>query len=374
MINYSRQSIDNDDIEAVVQALKSDFITGGKRVEEFEEALCRYVGTKYAVAMNSATSSLHVAYLCAELKKDDEIITTPLTFMATSNAALMVGAKPVFCDVKSDANIDENKIESLISPKTKAIVPVDFGGKPVEIQKIKSICKKHNLLLIEDSCHALGSEFNGKKVGIDADIAIFSFHAIKPITTCGEGGALVTNSKEIYKRAKLLRSHAIEKKRVWNSDAFELGYNYRMSDISASLGISQLKKLDRFIEKREQIAKFYDKTFKGNPYFYTQKLPAHIKSSYHLYPIFLDRSLWCAKEEIYEELHKRGIGVQVHYKPVYQFSLYKNLFKEQKLHNAEEVYKSELSIPCHQEMSLEDAKFVAINLMDVLKKQNHCRK
>ena len=372
MISYSRQSIDEDDIKVVVETLKGDFLTGGDRVEEFEKALCEYLGMKYAVVMNSATSALHVAYLCANIEENDEIITTPLTFMATSNTALMVGAKPIFCDIKSNGNIDENGIEKLITSKTKAIVPVDFGGNPVEIEKIKDICKRYDLTLIEDSCHALGSKIGEVKVGSQADIAIYSFHAIKPITTCGEGGALVTNSEEVAKKAKLLRSHGVVKKQVWNYDANELGFNYRLSDIACAMGINQLKKLDFFIEKRAKIAKFYDEIFKDNPYFFPIKIPLHVKSSYHLYPILLDKSLWCAKEDIFKALHVKGIGVQVHYKPVYQFSLYKRLFGEQKLHNAEEFYKAELSLPCHQKMSLNDAKYVANTLFEVLKKYKNC--
>ncbi len=372
MINYSRQSINEEDIKVVTEALKSDFLTGGNRVVEFEKALCEYVGMRYAVVFNSATSALHVSYLCIGLNENDEIITTPLTFMATSNAALMVGAKPVFCDIKSNGNIDENKIEGLITPETKAIVPVDFGGNPVNIDKIREICDRFDLKLIEDSCHALGSEIDGVKVGSKADIAVYSFHAIKPITTCGEGGAILTNDKEIYEKAKRLRSHGIVKKELWNSDANELGYNYRLSDIACALGINQLKRLDSFIEKRAKIAKYYDETFKNNPYFFTIKIENNAKSSYHLYPILLDRSLWCAKEEIFKALHQKGIGVQVHYKPVYQFSLYKRLFGEQKAHNTEEFYKAELSLPCHQEMSLEDAKYVANTLLEILRNQKSC--
>ncbi len=372
MIPYSRQSINEEDIKAVTEALRSDFLTGGSRVEEFEKALCEYVGMRYAVVFNSATSALHVSYLSIGLKENDEIITTPLTFMATSNAALMVGAKPIFSDIKSNGNIDENKIEELISSKTKAIVPVDFGGNPVNIDKIRELCDKFNLKLMEDSCHALGSEIKGIKVGSKADIAIYSFHAIKPITTCGEGGALLTNDKEIYEKAKCLRSHGIEKKEFWNSDAYELGYNYRLSDVSSALGISQLKRLDSFIEKRAKIAKYYDEVFKDNPYFSTIKIADNVKSSYHLYPILLERSLWCVKENIFKALHVKGIGVQIHYKPVYQFSLYKRLFGEQRLHNAEEFYKAEISLPCHQEMSLDDAKYVARTLFEILKNQKIC--
>jgi len=373
MIAYSRQSIDEDDINAVVEALKGDFLTGGKKVEEFEKALGDYLGAKYVCVMNSATSALHVAYKSIGLSDEDEIITTPITFCATANAALMCDATPIFCDVKSNGNIDEKKIEELITPKTKAVVPVDFGGNPVEIDKIREICDKHKLYLIEDCAHALGSDIDGQKVGNIADISIFSFHAIKPITTCGEGGAIATNNKELYEKAKLLRSHGIVKKQAWNSDMTELGYNYRLSDVACALGISQLKKLDRFIEKRTKIANYYNERFTNNPYLFPVKIPLHVKSSYHLYPILLDRSLWCAKEDIFEALHKKGIGAQVHYKPIYKFSYYKERFGEQKLQNAEEFYKAELSIPAHQKMSKEDAKFVADTILKILKNTKECK-
>ena len=373
MIAYSRQSIGEDDINAVTETLKGDFLTGGSKVEEFEKALGDYLGIKYVCVMNSATSALHVAYKSIDLSDKNQIITTPISFCATSNTALMCSATPIFCDVKSNGNIDERKIEELITSKTKAIVPVDFGGNPVEIDKIREVCDKYNLYLIEDCAHALGSEINGQKVGNKADISIFSFHAIKPITTCGEGGAIATNNKELYEKAKLLRSHGIVKKQVWNSDMTELGYNYRLSDVACALGISQLKKLDSFIEKRAKIAKYYDERFQNNPYFFPIKIPLHVKSTYHLYPILLDRSLWCAKEDIFEALHKKGIGAQVHYKPIYKFSYYKERFGEQKLQNAEEFYKAELSIPAHQKMSMEEAKFVADTLLEILKNTKECK-
>jgi UDP-4-amino-4,6-dideoxy-L-N-acetyl-beta-L-altrosamine transaminase len=368
MIPYSRQSINEEDIQAVVDTLRGDYLTGGKKVEEFEQALGEYLDMKYVCVMNSATSALHIAYICIGLQKDDEIITTALTFAATSNAALMCEAKPIFCDIKYDGNIDENKIESIITPKTKAIVPVDFGGNPVAIKKIREICDKYKVPLIEDASHALGSQIENKKVGVLADMVIFSFHAIKPITTCGEGGAIATNDKELYERAKLLRSHGIVKKQAWNSDMLMLGYNYRLSDVACALGLSQLKRLDHFIEKRAKIAEYYDERFEDCPYFSTIKIPRGVRSSYHLYPVLLDRSFWCVKEDIFNELHAKGIGVQVHYKPTYTFSYYKKLFGEQKLINTEEFYKSELSIPCHQEMSQKDATFVADTLLKIVSK------
>jgi len=374
MIPYSRQSVNEEDIQAVVDTLRSDYLTGGNKVEEFENALSLYLGMKYVCVMNSATSALHVAYKTISLGQGDEIITTPITFTATSNAALMCQAKPIFCDVKSDGNINEDKIEQLINKKTKAIVPVDYAGNPVNSKAIRNICDKHDLYFIEDCAHGIGSKINGQQIGQDADISVFSFHAIKPITTCGEGGAIATNNKELYEKAKLLRSHGIIKKQVWNSDMVELGYNYRLSDIACAMGLSQLKRLDSFIQIRAKIAEYYNEKFINNPYFFPIKIPLHIKSSYHLYPILLDRSLWCAKEDIFKVLQERGIGVQVHYKPTYQFSYYKKLLGEQKLNNAEEFYKAELSIPCHQEMNLEDATYVADTLLEVLSNFKSCKR
>ncbi len=366
MIAYSRQSIDETDLKAVCDALKSDFLTGGCRVEKFEKALCEYVGVKYAVTVNSATSALHLAYLCAGLGKDDEFISTPLTFAATSSAGLMVGARPVFCDIKADGNIDEKKVEKLITKKTKALTPVDFGGKPVEMEKLLNIAKKHSLLVIDDASHALGSRYeDGTKVGSKADISIFSFHAIKPITTF-EGGALMTNDENIYKKALKLRSHNIEKSSLWDSKLSEVGYNYRLSDVASALGLSQLKRLDAFIARREQIAAFYEDFFAEQNYFKSIKIPQNIRSSRHLYPILLHQDLHHKKEQIFNELHKQGIGVQVHYKPLYQYELFKDCARDFKV--CEEFYKSELSLPCHQGMSDEDAKYVAKTLMQTLKK------
>lgn len=364
MIPYSRQSIDQSDIDAVIEALKSDFLTGGPKVSAFEQALADYLGVKHVCVLNSATSALHVAYQIIGLEKGDEIITTPLTFAATSNTAIQCGATPVFCDVKFDGNIDEKRLEALITPHTKAIVPVDFGGNPVNIEAIRSLCDTYRVHLIEDASHALGSEYQGSKVGQKAHMSIFSFHAIKPITTF-EGGAIATNDTDFYEKAKLLRSHGIVKKQLWNSDMVMLGENYRLSDVACALGLSQLKRLDAFIEQRAHIARYYDERFKNTPYFTTIAIPKEHKSSYHLYPILLDRSLWCSKEEIFETLHVRNIGVQVHYKPIYQYTYYKERFGEQRLNNAEDFYRAELSIPCHQGMSLQDAALVADTLLEV---------
>ena len=365
MMVYSRQKIEDDDIKAVIEALKSDMLTCGERVVDFESALCELTGAKYAVVMNSATSALHAAYIALGVGSGDEVITTPITFAATANAALMCGARIKFADVLLNGNINPASIKELISDKTKVITAVDFGGYPVDMDAIKALIKEQDIKIIDDASHALGSSINGKMVGTLADVSIFSFHAIKPITTF-EGGALLTNNEEIAKSARLTRSHGMVKKQAWNMDMITLGYNYRLSDVACALGSSQLKKLDKFINRRYEIAKIYDNAFKNSKYLKTIDIPDNIRSARHLYPVLLNSNLWCVKEDIYNELHAMGIGVQVHYKPTYQFSFYKNLYGEMRLDGAEDFYRAELSLPCHQMMSDDEAKFVIANLNELL--------
>lgn len=369
MLTYSHQNITQDDIEAVIKALKDEILTGGKRVNEFEEALCEYVGVRHACVLNSATSALHLAYRALNVK-EKIVLTTPLSFAATANAALMAGAKIEFIDIKNDGNIDEKKLQQrLVKDSTNigAISVVDFAGNSVEMDEILSLAKQYNIPLIDDASHALGAEYKGEKVGKKADLSIFSFHPVKPITTF-EGGAVVSDNEEFIAKIKLLRSHGIVKKRLWDNDMCDLGYNYRLSDVACALGINQLKKLDRNLEKREQIASFYDKEFEKNPYFSTIKIKDYKKSSRHLYPILLFPEFYCQKEELFENLLKAELGVQVHYKPTYEFSFYKKLLGEIKLQNADNFYKAELSIPCHQQMSIKDAKFVRDTLFQTFEK------
>ena len=376
MIPYSRQSISQEDINEVVRVLQSSHLTQGKEVELFEEAICEYIGCKYAITFNSATSALLGAYAISDIGLDDEIITTPISFVATSNMFVALEAKPVWCDVRLDGNIDERFIKNLITPRTKAIVPVDFAGKPVAIAKINEIAKKHNLLVIQDSSHAFGSSINGQKIGTFADMTIFSFHAIKPLTT-GEGGCVVTDNKEFATRLRLFRSHGMVKKQLWNSDMVMLGHNFRLTEFAAALGRSQLKRLDNFLHVRNEIARYYDERFAGHKLFSTVKLEENTYSSRHLYPIILSPVLQCPKEDIFKELHEHGLGVQVHYKPIYQNSYYIKKFGETRLHPkgtspvSDDFYRSELSIPCHQEMSMEDAKFVADTFLKVIEKYSY---
>jgi len=370
MLSYSTQLIEEDDIAAVTEVLHGKFLAQGPKVAEFEEALCNYTGAKYAIAFNSATSALSGAYHACGITKNDEVITSAISFVSTSNMFVDIGAKPIWCDIKLDGNIDEDQIEKLVTTQTKAIVPIHFAGKPVNLAKIHEIAKKHNLLVIEDAAHALGSSIDNKKIGSFSDMTIFSFHAIKPITT-NEGGAVLTDNKEYAEALRLFRSHGIIKKKLWNSDMVSMGHNYRLTEVAAALGVSQLKKLDRFIAKRNEIATYFDARFKDEKLFLTQKIEVNQISSRHLYPVILNPELQCPKEEIFTELQKRGLGVQVHYKPIYQNSFYIEKFGKVSLPVTNDFYLSEISIPCNQTMSMDDAKYVADTFLDVIHKYTH---
>ncbi|MBN2816393.1 MAG: UDP-4-amino-4,6-dideoxy-N-acetyl-beta-L-altrosamine transaminase [Campylobacterales bacterium] len=370
MIPYSCQSINNSDIDAVIKVLQSSHLTQGKMVEQFENAICQYIGCKYAITFNSATSALLAAYKVAGLKEGDEVITSPLSFVATSNMLLECNATPVWCDIKLDGNIDERFVTRAITEKTKAIVAIDFAGKPVAIKSLQAIAKEHNLLLIEDASHAFGSMLEDKKIGTFSDMSIFSFHAIKPLTT-GEGGCVVTNDENFAKALQLFRSHGIVKKELWNSDMVSMGHNYRLTEFAAALGNSQLQRIDAFIAQREKIARYYDKKFANHKLFTTLKIDKNTRSSRHLYVILLSPNMQCVKEEIFQALHERGIGVQVHYKPIYKNSYYIERFGELRLDVCEDFYRSELSIPCHQKMSMDNAEFIATTLLEIFEKYAH---
>lgn len=387
MIPYSTQCIDDDDICAVVNVLKSDLITQGSKTGEFERKIADFVGAKYAISFNSATSALNVAYKiikCDLVNRGEnhadsresqgkiEFLTTPLTFCATANMMVENGITPRFCDIDALGNIDVNKLH--LSPNTKAIVSVDYAGNSVEADIIAQICKENNLYFISDSSHSFGGALNGRKIGTFADMSIFSFHAVKPITTI-EGGAITTNNEIFYKMAKLLRSHCIEKTELWDSEIVDfaqgtgnsafIGHNFRLSDVAASLGISQLNKLQYFLDSRTKIAQIYDSAFERESKFHTLKIPQNIKPTYHLYPILLDSALFKHKKSIFRALLEANLGVQVHYKPLYKFAPYKN---HAPLPSVEDFYNAEISIPCHQKMSENDADFVISTLKNVLKK------
>ncbi|MFA4941236.1 MAG: UDP-4-amino-4,6-dideoxy-N-acetyl-beta-L-altrosamine transaminase [Patescibacteria group bacterium] len=365
MIPYGHQTIDKEDLTGVAEVLKSDWLTQGPKVLEFENSLARYCGAKYAVAVCNGTAALHLAYLAAGLGKGDEVITTPNTFVATSNMMLAVGAKPVFCDIRLDTyNIDENKIEKLITAKTKAIVPVHFAGQPCEMREIKKIANKYKLTIIEDACHALGAKYRGKKIGSCqySDMAVFSFHPVKSITT-GEGGAILTNNKKYYEKLISLRSHGIHKDEKGKNVMTELGYNYRITDIQASLGISQLKKLDEFVKSRREIIEWYKKELKGVKEII---LPQEIKenlSDWHIYVIRTKNSK--DRDGLSKYLKDSGVGVNFHYPSVYSHPFYrKNGFKNIKLENEEEYQNSCITLPCYPGLRKNEVKYVA----DIIKK------
>ena len=367
MLSYSTQLIDDEDIAVVTEVLHSSFLAQGPRVAQFERDLCMYTGAQYAVVFNSATSALQGTYSVAGIQAGDEIITTPISFVATANMFVTLGAKPIWCDIKPDGNINEAELEKLITPRTKAIVPVDFAGKPTEIAYIEEIAHKHNLVVIHDAAHALGSSIQGKKIGAFSDMTIFSFHAIKPITT-SEGGAVLTDNKEYANKLRLFRSHGVQKEELWHSDMISMGYNLRMTEVAAALGSSQLKKLDSFIATRNKIAEYFDERFKNEKLFLTQKLKTNTISSRHLYPILLTPQLHCHKENIFKELQERGLGVQVHYSPIYKNSFYQEKFDMVSLPIADNFYNSEISIPCNQTMSMQDTEYVANTVLDILHK------
>jgi len=323
MIPYGHQYIDKNDINEVVKVLCSDWLTQGPKVLEFEKKLARYCGSKYAVAVSNGTSALHLAYLVAGLSKGDEVITTPNTFVATTNMMLAVGAKPVFCDIRSDTyNIDESKIEKLITKKTKAIVPVHFAGHACEMFKIQTIAKRNKLIVIEDACHALGARYKTSKIGSCkySDMAVFSFHPVKSITTA-EGGAILTNNKKYYDGLISLRSHGIYKDEKGSNVMTELGYNYRMTDIQASLGISQLKKLNYFIRTRRKLAKEYKKQLSSVSEIILPNETIGSSSAWHLFIIRTRNKK--ERSALLQILRNHGIGTQIHYPTVYSHPYYK---------------------------------------------------
>ncbi|QQY79132.1 UDP-4-amino-4,6-dideoxy-N-acetyl-beta-L-altrosamine transaminase [Keratinibaculum paraultunense] len=375
---YGQQWIEDDDIEEVVKALKSDYLTTGPKIKEFEEKFGKYVGVKYAVAISNGTAALHGASFAAGIKEGDEVITTPITFAASANCILYQGGKPVFADIDSSTyNIDPKDIEEKISSKTKAIVPVDFTGQPVNIDEINAIAKKYNLIVIEDGAHSLGAEYKGKRIGSLVDMTTFSFHPVKHITT-GEGGMITTNNKELYEKLKLFRTHGITRDKEilynknessWYYEQLELGYNYRITDIQCALGISQLNKIDKFLRRRREIAEKYNEYLKDIDGIVLPYQEEYIKSSWHLYVIQLELEKFkVGRREIFEALQAENIGVNVHYIPVYYHPYYQKLgYKKGLCPNAEKLYERIITIPLYPKMTDKDVKDVVEALDKVLK-------
>ncbi len=370
-IPYGKQSIDQSDIDAVVDTLTSDYLTTGPKIKEFEEALSRYCGAKYVVVVSNGTAALHLASLVL-LKKDDKVITTPNSFLATSNAILYAGAKPFFVDIAEDGNIDLDLCEEALKQDSsiKAIYGVAFSGHMLNQEKLHYLKETYKIKILEDNAHAIGAEYNGIKAGscVNSDVSIFSFHPVKHLTTA-EGGAITTNDKETYEKLLILRGHGMvktPKMKPWEYEMQELGFNYRITDIQCALGISQLKKLPSFVERRFEIAKNYDKAFENS--IVKPLYTFDGKSSYHLYVVLVDFSkLKISKVDLFNKMREKNIGLQLHYIPINKQPYYKSLgYGNEVTPNMDKYYEECFSLPMYPKMTDEEQTYVIKSLFEVL--------
>lgn len=368
-IFYGHQFIDEDDIQAVVDVLKSDYLTCGPKIGELEEKLCEVTGAKYAVVCSNGTAALHIACLAAGVKPGDEVITTPITFAASANCALYCGAKPVFADINENTyNIDPAHVEKLTTERTKAVVAVDFTGQSVELDRLLTHCREHNLVLIEDGAHVIGTSYKGRMNGSIADMTTMSFHPVKTVTG-GEGGAVLTNSKEYYEKLLLYRAHGItrdpklmehEPDGPWYYEQIALGMNYRMTDMQAALIISQLNKLPRFMERRKAIVKAYNEAFSRLPQLFVQQEIPESDTTRHLYILRIrPEKLTIDRKQFFEALAAENICCNVHYIPIYYFPYYEKLgYKRGLCPKAEKLYAEEISLPLYYAMTDQDVEDV----------------
>ncbi len=373
---YGRQAIDEADIQAVVEVLRSDWLTTGPKVGEFEEAFAARVGAKYGVSVSSGTAALHAAAFAAGLKAGDEAITTPLTFAATANCVLYQAATPVFADVSADTlNLDPVEVVKKISSKTRAILPVDYSGHPADLNSIAAIAREHGLLVIEDACHALGAEYGGRRVGSIADITVFSFHPVKHITT-GEGGMVTTSDPNLAETLRRFRNHGIssdarqrQSAGQWHYEMVLLGFNYRLADIVCALGIEQLSRLDANLARRREIAGIYTSAFRELPGLIPPTVRAEVNPAWHLYPIRLDLAkLTADRPQIFRALRAENIGVNVHYIPVHLHPYYRERFdfKGGEFPVAESAYERLISLPMFHAMTGQDVKDVIAAVTKVI--------
>ena len=366
---YGHQYIDEADIQAVVDVLKSDFLTCGPKIDELEKRLCQITGAKYAVVCSNGTAALHIACQAAGIGVGDEVITTPITFAASANCALYCGARPVFADINEETyNIDPVKVKELTNERTKAVVAVDFTGQSVELDALLSHCRKNHLVLIEDGAHVIGTRYNGKYNGSIADMTTLSFHPVKTVTG-GEGGAVLTNSEEYYQKLLLYRTHGITKDPrqmehepdgPWYYEQTALGMNYRMTDMQAALVISQLDKLPMFSKRRKEIVKAYNEAFSKLPQIIVQKEIPESDTTRHLYILRLDLSqLKIDRKQFFEALYAENICCNVHYIPTYYFPYYEKLgYKRGICPKAEKLYEEIISLPLYYAMTDEDVQDV----------------
>lgn len=368
MIPYGRQSISEEDIAAICDVLRSNWLTTGPEVAAFEENLSAFAGSRFGVAVNSGTAALHCAMHALGVGKGDEVIVPPITFAATSNAVLYTGAKPVFADVDEQSLLlDPRKVADKITPQTRAIVGVDYAGHPCDWDALRHIADEHGLSLIADACHAIGGEYKGRMVGSLADISVFSFHPVKHIAT-GEGGMVLTDSKQYDTAMRTFRNHGIttdfkqrEQSGTWAYDMVELGHNLRIPDILCALGNSQLKRLPLFVQRRREIARRYDDLFSSVAGVTPLSVAADVKHSYHLYPVKVSPEV---RQELFTYLRDHGIGVNVHYRPVHLHSYYRNNLgtRDGDCPVAESEYRKLLSLPMFPDLTREEQDHVVMTI------------
>lgn len=368
-IFYGRQCIEQDDVEEVTKTLLSDFITCGPRATQLEQMLCEITGAKYAVVVSNGTAALHLAALAAGFTEGDEVIVSSITFAASANCVRYCGAMPVFADINPRTyNLDPASVRKLITPRTKAVVAVDFTGQAVELDELRAICREHDLLLIEDAAHAIGTKYKGQPVGSISDMTCFSFHPVKTITS-GEGGAVTTNDEQFYRRLLRLRTHGITRNQEemvhptdakWYNEQVELGYNYRLTDFQAALLISQLRKLSRFSARRREIVERYNEAFRDMPEIIVQEEIAESDTTRHLYILRLNLELLtCDRRQFFDALYAENVCPQVHYMPVYYHSYYEKLgYKRGICPNAEKFYEEVMSIPLYYSLTDEEVEDV----------------
>ena len=376
-INYGRHYIDDADIQAVTEVLKSDNLTCGPKITELEQQICRLTNAAYCVAVSNGTAALHIAAMAAGIQAGDEVITTPITFAASANCVLYCGGKPVFADINPDTyNIDPESVKQHLTDKTKAVIAVDFTGQAAELDRLRSICRDNHLLLIEDAAHSIGTRYNGQPIGSIADMTTFSFHPVKTVTS-GEGGAVTTNDKSLYEKLLLARTHGITRQPEamvhptgdpWYYEQVILGYNYRLTDIQAALLSSQLNKLSLFSRRRKEIVRMYDDAFRSISEIQVQQEIPESDTIRHLYILRLRlHKLSCSKRQFFDALYAENIHPQVHYLPVYWHSWYESLGYQKGLcPNGEAYYQESLSLPLYYGLQDEDIQGVIVAVYKII--------
>ena len=374
---YGHQYIDEADIQAVTEVLKSDYLTCGPKVTALEKKLCELTGAKYAVVCSNGTAALHIAALAAGLGEGDELITTPITFAASANCALYCGAKPVFADINpATYNIDPKSVQEKITDRTKAVVAVDFTGQAVELDPLLAMCHEKGIILIEDGAHSIGTKYNGKPVGSIADMTTFSFHPVKTVTG-GEGGAVLTNSEELYEKLLLYRSHGItreskllerESDGPWYYEQIDLGYNYRITDIQCALILSQIDKLEQFAARRKEIVRKYNEAFSQIPELFVQQEIPESDTTRHLYILRIrPELLMIDRKGFFEAMGAENICCNVHYIPVYRHPHYEKLgYKEGLCPNAEKLYHEMMSLPLYYSLTDQDVDDVIMAVRKIV--------